>query len=356
MSSATDNAAGFHANLIRLWRAGRREEVEGALRRISNLAYWRLLLEAVGHIRRFERDGVAVSPPCGAVEQLVVLHAILDFGHIDVARAYVAGSEIDGSAPAGLTSLRLLLANMPDDPVSSSIAPFADDLARDIQIVSRPGADGVLFVFTSGFHKFHVPLNLMHRWFCNLGVSIVYLRDFNRLFFLQGIRSLGDGTGAALRGLREIAARLGVSRIGCIGASSGSYGALRHGLYLGANSVLCLAGPTMFDESIPGLVAQERRLGPFAEPIDTARLDLAVLYGEATRPPRVRMIFGADHENDVCEAENMGHLPHVELLPLPGHASHAVVPRLVTDGTFRSHLEWATRPRAPFRVPEEAAG
>jgi hypothetical protein len=340
MPESLEAGAAFHANLLRLWRAGRRDDVEHALARVSHVAFWRLLLEAVRIIRRHESTGVAAPPNFGAPEELVVLHAIVDFGHIECARAFVEATGATRPSPVGLANLRLLLLNLPNDPPGPPTAPFADNPDRDVQIVPCPGAECVLFVFTSGFHKFHVPLTLMHRWFRNLGVSVVYLRDFDRLSFLQGIRSLGDGSGAALRDLREIAHCLGATRIACIGSSSGSYGAMRYGLYLGASTVLCLAGPSVFDESIPNLLEQERQRGPFAQPIDTSRLDLAVLYGEAARTPRLRMIFGALHEGDATEAANMGELPNVELVALPQHASHAVVTRLVTDGTFQDHLRW----------------
>jgi hypothetical protein len=42
----------------------------------------------------------------------------------------------------------------------------------------------------------------------------------------------------------------------------------------------------------------------------------------------------------------MSHLPDVELVALPDHASHAIVTRLVTDGTLQQHLRWVTETAA----------
>jgi hypothetical protein len=339
MAPPQDRAAAFHAHMLRLWQAGRRDEVESALVPIAHHPLWRLLLAAARYIQRVEREPATRSPIYAAPEQVVFLHAILDFGHIDIASAFVAATDGTQPMPFGLSSLRLLVANAP----APSQPGFADDMARDVQVVPTPGAACALLVFTSGFHKFQAPLNLMHRWFGLLGASVVYLRDFNRLFYLQGIRSLGNGYAATLVGLRRIVDTLGVTRIACVGASSGSYGAMRIGLDLGAERVLCLAGPSMFDDSIPDLLARERLCGPFPNPIDKRRLNLALPYAMAPNPPRLRLVFGADHATDRREAANMRRVPFVERIPLPGLAHHSVVPRLVTDGTFSTHLRWAVQ-------------
>jgi hypothetical protein len=355
MPPALEGGAAFHARLLRLWHAGERDAVERALAPIVHIPFWRLLLQAARTIRRCEQDGAAAPLPPGAPEQLVILHAMLDFGHVEAARACAAATPVAHGGPAGLASLRLLLARVPEPGPEDG---FADDVAEAVQIVPRHGADVVLFVFTSGFHKFHVPLTLMHRWFRPLGVSVVYLRDFDRLYFLQGIRALGDGYAATVHGLQAIAARLGATAIGCIGASSGSYGAMRLGCDIGAGAVLCLAGPSMIDESIPDLLAQERLRGPFATPIDPASLNLAPRYEAASAPPQLRMIFGQDNAIDRAEAANMRHLPNAALFRLPGLASHSVVPRLVTDGTFTAHLRWtidAARKKTLSRERERVA-
>jgi hypothetical protein len=339
MAPPPDRAAAFHADMLRLWQAGRRDEVESALVPLSHHPLWRLLLAAARYIRRVEREPATRPPLYAAPEQIVFLHAILDFGHIEIARAFVAATDGTAPMPFGLASLRLLVANTP-----APLRPgFADDMARDVQVVPTPGAACALLVFTSGFHKFQAPLNLMHRWFGLLGASVVYLRDFNRLFYLQGVGSLGNSYADTLTGLRRIVDTLGATKIACVGASSGSYGAMRLGLDLGAKRVLCLAGPSMFDDSIPDLLAQERLCGPFPQPIDKRRLNLALPYAMAPHPPRLRLVFGADHPTDRREAANMRRLSAVERIPLPGLAHHSVVPRLVTDGTFSAHLQWAVR-------------
>lgn len=329
----------YLSKLVRMWRSGARDAVEADLATLADMLAWRLTLDAVRYIRRFERDHTARPSHYGLKERAVVVHAIIAFGHLAAARAFLAAIEGQQHPSAGLAELATLLAHAPDRPAAFD-ADFIDDPAADIQVVRRAGASTVLFVFTGGAMRFNGPLTIVDRWFRRLEATIVYLRDFDGMFYLGGIRSLGDGYGAAVRGLRGIAASLGATRIACIGNSSGSYGAMRYALDLGAAAVLCLAGPSVLDRSVPALLERQRLRGATAEPVDPARLDLAVLYAEAERHPRLRILFGADNEVDRREAQNMARLPGVELVPVPGFKRHGILPALVVDGTFDRQLDW----------------
>lgn len=324
------------AELWQMWRAGRPDAVEAALARHASIARLRLTLDAVRYIRSFRQDKHAQPMRhYRPIEQLIVLNAILDFGDVDAARAFVAATEATPHMPAGLIDLRSLLGS-----IAGSVTPLTDDPAADVQIVAVPDATCVLFVFTDINHCFHTPIAAIHPLFHRLGFSLVYLRDFHRMFYLGGIRSLGDGYRATIRELRRIAQTIGAPRIACVGTSGGSYGAIRVGLDLRADAVLSIAGPTVIDESIPMILERERQRGLVAEPIDTTRLDLAALYASSATTPQVRLLFGADNEQDRREAVNMSGLPTVELCPIPGVWQHAVLPYLLREDALDRHLHW----------------
>ncbi|MCC7275277.1 MAG: hypothetical protein IT561_21595 [Alphaproteobacteria bacterium] len=336
---------GFLSRLLAMWRADRRDAVEAALAGQGAVPRWRLTLDAVRFIRRFEADGTAPPPGQGLREQALVLDALVAFGPLAAARAFAAATSDAASLPTGLAGLWTMVLHAPDAPPGD----FLDDPALDVQVAARAGARDVVFVFTGGAHRFNAPVGLAHHWFGRLDASVVYLRDFGEMHYLTGIGSLGDGYRAAIGGLGRIAASLNATRVACAGSSSGSYGAMRYALDLGADRVLCLAGPSVLDESLPQLLARAARRGGAAEPIDPARLDLAVLYAETARPPRLRILFGADNPLDRREAENMARVPGVELAAMPGVASHGVMPPLVADGTFDRHLDWLVPVRSEQR-------
>ena len=173
----------------------------------------------------------------------MVLDKIVARGRVDVAARF-AEENVTGPIPPVLHAWRSILRHLPE----ASPATFSDDLGKDVQVV-RAGTGGsarspVLLVFCGMAHRFWVPLNLIHIWLSRLGVHIVYLRDFRRIFYLRGIRSLGADYATSVAALAKLIEDLGESSVHCIGSSSGSFGALQMGLDLGAQSVLCLAGPT----------------------------------------------------------------------------------------------------------------
>lgn len=314
------------AQLADCWRRGGPDAVADVLRHSRDLRGAELVRAAIAQIAGFDNGQPLPPVPAAARDRMILLDIIIAFGQIEAARACArACYPDDASSPnpvlTGLNHLQALLGHMPALPEGQ--ADLADDPTLDVQIVPRPGADRLLLVFTGGAHKLNGPLAVAHRWLCRLGSHIAYLRDFAGLHFLGGIGSLGAGYPAMIDGLHGIARSLGARRILCLGSSSGSYGALNCGLDLGARRILCLAGPTVLDGAVPLLLERHRLLGPDAPPLDTGALDLARRYAAAERRPRVRMLFGADNAVDRREAEHLGRVPGVELVPLRGSPSTA---------------------------------
>src|SRR5204863_8904907 len=98
-------------------------------------------------------------------------------------------------------------------PADEPYVPFKDNPASDIQFVRRTNVDTTMFVFCDGLHRAGLPLALLHRWLGRLPVSVVYLRDFQKLYYLAGIRSLGQSRDETLTSLRSMASGLGRRRI-----------------------------------------------------------------------------------------------------------------------------------------------
>ena len=202
-----------------------------------------------------------------------------------------------------------------------------DDPDKDVQIVHNEVADTVMFCFCGVTHRLGLPITMFQRRVATLPVSTVYLRDFHRLLYVGGIRSLGPDRSAALTGLRAIADDLGARRIICLGTSGGGYGALRFGLELGAETIVSLAGLVNMDpETQPirkPMAVKLRKTFPNEE------LDCRALYLAAKERPRMIIAYGEHAWDDRLQAELMKGIDGVELISVSAHDEHGVVPELI---------------------------
>jgi len=291
-------------------------------------------------IRAYDAGQLQALPPVRLLYRLACLERIVHCNRIDVAKAYAEGAGAAYSPGAAPTLLTLLQA-LPADFAGAPGDGFVDAADSDVQIVSgAPGAP-MLVVVCGNAHRFGADLNLMHCWLRRLHVNLVYLRDFRRLFYLCGVRSVGD-YGETVSALRRIAADLGASRIACIGNSGGAYGALRLGLDLGAEAVAALSGPTSLHRLAPKLRAIAESQGVALPEEEIERSSLPDLYAAARgRTPLVRLVYGAESHLDRAHAMAMGRLPGVALMEIPGWKNHAVLGPLVALGLFDRLLRWA---------------
>ncbi|MBV5324199.1 MAG: hypothetical protein J0626_02420, partial [Rhodospirillaceae bacterium] len=206
--------------------------------------------------------------------------------------------------------------------------------------VIGPGSDCALLVFCGRSQRVGFPLGLAHHWFASLGVTVVYLRDFAKMFFAEGLRSIAGGYGETVVELRRRLAEIGIKRIVCYGNSGGTFAALRFGLDLEAAAILAFGGPSNLEPAF----FQENNLTVDCESLFLNRLDEAIDlrpgFLRAARPPRVRFYYGEDNSNDRLQAENLSGLPSVRLCPQAGCHNHNVVRDVVMGGQYGEALSW----------------
>jgi hypothetical protein len=215
---------------------------------------------------------------------------------------------------------------------------FRDDLASEVQIVRRDGADAVILVFGDYSHHAGIALSIAHRWFRRLPASLVYLRDFRRLFFREGVPTLGAGREATVAKLREIIRSLGASRVLCFGNSSGAFAALHYGLDLSARTVLSLSG---FSRLVFEALPRDLRSNNYRNhPISKQPIDLRELYSRVANPPTALLFYGDGHPHDRAQAEHMAGIKNAKLVPVENCATHMVQIELIRRGAFERTLRW----------------
>lgn len=225
----------------------------------------------------------------------------------------------------------------------TSHAPFADDFAKDVQVVVRPNAKTVVIVFCGAAHNIGISLDDAHRFFSRLDASVIYLRDMKNRNFLSGVNSLGADTAATVAQLQTLVRAIGAQRIVCFGGSAGVFGALLYGLALQADAALCLGGATNltpeFNEYSEYLPQAMRLRGELPE----AGLDIREHLIGAAAPLAVRFVYANDNWDDRRHAEHLAGLASITLQPIAGVKNHNVIERLLETGEFDGLLHQLAR-------------
>jgi hypothetical protein len=241
-----------------------------------------------------------------------------------------------------LKRLCQIFARMP--PADERYVPFHDLVWKDVQIVRRANSKTVMLVFCGRGEGGGLPLCMLHRWLGRLPVSLVYLRDFQVLFYLAGIPSLAKSRRATLDSLRRIVVSVGGQRSLCYGNSSGVYAALHYGLDLRSEAVLGLGGVTNVDADFNFHLRSANITARLNRELPGEAVDLHQAYRAAKRPPRARIVYAEHNWDDRLYAEHMRGLPTVTLQAVPDSASHNVIDDLICRGEYVGLLDWLVSP------------
>jgi hypothetical protein len=235
-----------------------------------------------------------------------------------------------------LKTIAAIFARVPPPTNDATFAAFRDDPTQEVQIIPHAGASAALLAFCGGAQKMGIPLNLIHRWFGQLGVHVIYLRDYRRNLFDNGIQCLASDLAGTLGILRKIIANLEIQRVVCYGNSLGGYGALRYALELPSEAVLSFAGPTNLVPPLETHPLPRRRV--------PQGLNLRPLYQHANCAPRAHLVYSEHNAFDRAQASNFAGLPTVSLEMVPGATEHNVFLDVLFQGRYERLIQWLVDP------------
>lgn len=222
----------------------------------------------------------------------------------------------------------------------AKVSPFHDDPSAAWQFVPASSSaernDRMLIVFCGMAQRFGgCPLPLMHCHLGRLGVHLLYLRDFDNLFYLNGLPSDDYNFASTIQRIRALSQQHGAERILTIGSSSGGFEALHWGLELSAERIVSLAGPTNLTRILANIChRQEERGIPTADRADSWAADAAARLHHRGTQPHFHLVHAAENANDICFAQDLGSpLPsHISVDALEGTDAHnVVIPLLERD-------------------------
>ncbi len=268
------------------------------------------------------------------------LDALIVRGHLETVEHVVPYLRDAFPRSEYLDNLGAVLDRMPP---SQGQPRFEDDPAKDMQVVRRRDAEAVVFLFCGHAQRLGLPLTTIHHWLGLMPASLVYLRDFHRLFYLAGIRSLGTSRSDAIAALRDIANSLGARRVACYGNSGGAFAALLYGLELGAQAVLALSGVVNLSRDFNRHLRQTVNLTRLWKELPNDPVDLRRLFAAAELPPRARLVYAEYNWDDRLHAEYLVGLPTVSLRVVERHDGHNTVMELIKRRELDAELGWLLR-------------
>lgn len=325
------NPAQIDAAFILAWAAAHSGDGEAMLNCYRDLARIdpnnvRWMIEVVRVLQHLGRPKDAAAEMERALERAPTSSVLwgwaLGYGYRTVPQAEGAGlpAEVAESVVGGFR-----LRDLAPEDAALARPVMADVFGSDVIVAPARDADMLVLVFTGGSDSLSMPLPVFDRYLAALGVSAVYLKDFRRLLYLNGIASLGDDLKSTITALRQLQHRLGAKRLCTMGDSDGGYAAIRYAVELDAECALSFAGPTRW---LPGAgefaLFQNRLKANFSE----EAMDLKSLLAYRHECAKVMLYFGSEEARDGSHARHLSGTSRVELHPIAGQGSHNIIQRL----------------------------
>jgi len=194
------------------------------------------------------------------------------------------------------------------------------DPGRDVIIADAAPSSTAVLIFTGAGDSLAMPLPVFDRYLTPLNLTPIYLRDFHRLRYMAGIRSLGETYQATIDGLRRLLRQRGVSRLYTFGNCAGGFAAIRYGVELGAERILAFDAPTHCPEEALTRLDQgqnfirRRLLSLYPGEMTDLKPFLAARHSET----RIDIFYQNEDRLKRLQAERLGDVPGIQLHPQPG--------------------------------------
>jgi tetratricopeptide (TPR) repeat protein len=222
-------------------------------------------------------------------------------------------------------------------PGSSELlrATVIDEKLSDVIVAPAADTQTVVLVFTGASDQVSMPLAIFDRYLAALGVTAIYLKDFDRLLYLDGIRSLGSNYDATIAAFRQIKSRLAARRLCTVGSSDGGFAAIRYGVALGADRILSFDGPTHWAPQFDAFAFLTKRL---AKKFSEREIDLKEFIESQRSSSKITLFYGQGSHRDKMHAQYLSSSAGVHLHPVMGVNDHNVLRWLALNETLLAML------------------
>lgn len=186
--------------------------------------------------------------------------------------------------------------------------------------------NGTVLVFGGFDDKYWLPANTLDHIFAEVGLTAIYLKDFTRLIYLDGIKTLGSSYDETISELSRRINHINPGKpIYTFGQSAGSLAAMIYGEALNAEASLVFSPNATIDLDDQPLLGEERHKliwRRLFKNLDPTKFDLEKILERSSISYRVTAYVGADHELDVNHAKMIEKMPRTKVHYLEGLDSH----------------------------------
>lgn len=227
-----------------------------------------------------------------------------------------------------------------DAPLDSELKrSLVKDIGHeDVVVGMADNPKAIVMVFTGLADQAMVPIEMLDRYFAALNVSAIYLRDPDRLLFNKGIASLAEGFEGTVDHLRTFIAESGAARLVTIGTSAGGYAAMRYGLSLGAEKIVCFSAPTNLKPDFLADDGRGRIVARRLQSLPPQALDVRPMIQAQRGKADIHLVFGEKMSADSRHAHYLEGVAGVTLHPLAGVDSHGSLAVLAQEKKLRPFL------------------
>lgn len=147
---------------------------------------------------------------------------------------------------------------------------------------------------------------------------------------LDGSSELGDDFTETIHALKKILSKLQTKRLFTFGISAGGFGAMRYGLHLNAEAVLCFSPPVFVfhPEEVRAKAFLKRLSGKFKQHEVDIRKDFAQFQNSDMQ---TFVYYGEANSADRIQAELLTSIKNVELRALKNYEHHASIHKVMTE-------------------------
>ena len=341
------------AVVIRAWAATERGDGEAALscyRTLAELnpgaARWPLkvvqLLNWLGRVKEAvsELENVRKRWPIDPMVRMFARN-YGPAGVMDLSSANAATFPAEGDPDRAEQEEFQTLADKAPSPAEQVRPLIVADPECDVLMAKVNEAETAVLVFTGSNDAVSMPLPIFDHYLATLNITVVYLKDFNRLRFLRGIQSLSENYQGTLAALRDMLRRLGVKRLCTIGNCDGGFAAIRYGVELRAERILTFGASTYIPQNSFMKIEQARNFmrNRLAAKVPGDMVDLKPFLQAAPPGAQIELFYEEEDPRDRVQALHLEGLPGVRLHPKPGLSNHHLLRRLaLSHENFRGML------------------
>ena len=216
--------------------------------------------------------------------------------------------------------------------------------APKTEITISPDGDHetVVFFFCGLAAGAGISARFVDRFFAAKGWRSVFVRDFQRQFFLRGLSSETPSVEIAVDKLMALPVTKSAKRIIVVSNSAGNFGAMRFGLRVEAERVICFSAVGSINEKHRDTINDLRQttlIKRIAQAVPEQDLDVRSFIEMGGGQVAIDLVYGSEMPEDCSQAAFLNGTPGVNMRVLQGFARHEALSETISRGQMDRVLD-----------------